>query len=188
MGAQLCLRGSASHPGKCMKGRNFHQRPPPPFLFPQFLAPRKGLEGVRDPQDEGPMFVGPIRFLTGVFDLRRLRTLTSHDLSLVDGRIWVIVCESQVVPHKGNHRLRGGLQERRVFPEDCEEGFTWASSSCPPPWGPLQSDHLLLMEKTWILRLHPHPGLLSLLLFPLRPQTPVCPSPTSTTDSLPLGP
>lgn len=66
-----------------------------------------------------------------------------------------------------------------MFPEDCEAGFTRASCPWPPPWGLLQSDHLLLREK---------PEGLCLLLLPLHSQTPACPSPTSTTASLSLGP
>ena len=57
-----------------------------------------------------------------------------------------------------------------VFPEDCEAGFTWASPPCPPLWGLLQSDHLLPVEKTWVLGASPPSG------------APVSATPPFTTD------
>lgn len=73
-----------------------------------------------------------------------------------------------------------------MFPEDCEAGFTRASCPWPPPWGLLQSDHLLLRKSLGSCGFTPIQGF-CLLLFPLHSQTPACPSPTSTTASLSLG-
>ena len=55
----------------------------------QFLAPRKGLEGACDPpppQNEGLPWLGPMMCLKGIFDPRRPRSLTFHDLALGKGQ------------------------------------------------------------------------------------------------------